>query len=163
MTPWTEACQCFLVLDYLLEFAQTHVHSVSDGIQLSLSSLLLLPSLFPTIRVFSNESALCIRWSNYLKFSFSTSPSNEYSGLISFRIGCFDLLVVQGTLRSLLQLHSSKVSILQHSAFFLLQLSHPYMTAGKSIALTRWTSISKVMFLLLNTLSRFVTVFLPRN
>ena len=125
--------------------------------------LLLLPSLFPTIRVFSNESALCIRWSKYLKFSFSTSPSNEYSGLISFRIDCFDLLAVQGTLRSLLQLHSSKVSILQHSAFFLLQLSHPYMTAGKSIALTRWTSFSKVMFLLLNTLSRFVIVFLPMS
>ena len=124
--------------------------------------LLLLPSLFPTIRVFSNESALCIRWSKYLKFSFSTSPSNEYSGLISFRIDCFDLLAVQGTLRSLLQLHSSKVSILQHSAF-LVQLSHPYMTTGKTIALTRRTFVGKVMSLLFNMLSRFVIAFLPRS
>ena len=125
--------------------------------------LLLLPSIFSRIRVFSNDLALHFRWPKYWSFSFSTSPSNEYSGLISFRIDCFDLLAVQGTLRSLLQLHSSKVSILQHSAFFLLQLSHPYMTAGKSIALTRWTSFSKVMFLLFNTLSRFIIAFLLRS
>ena len=112
--------------------------------------LLLLPSLFPSIRVFSNESILCIRWPKYWSFSFSISPSNEYSGLISFRIDWLDLLAVQGTLKSLLQYHSSKASVLQCSAFFIVQLSHPYMTTGKTIALTRWTFIGKVMSLLFN-------------
>ena len=112
-------------------------------------SLLLLPSIFPSIRVFSNESVLCIRWPKYWSFSFSISPSNEYSGLISFRIDWFDILAVQGTLKSLLQHHSSKASILWHSAFFIVQLSHPHLTTGKTIALTRWTFVDKVMSLLL--------------
>ena len=106
--------------------------------------LLLLPSIFPSIRVFSNESALCIRWLKYWSFSFHISPSNEYSVLISFRVDWLDLLAVQGTLKHLLQHHSSKASILQHSAFFIFRLSHPYMTTGKTIALTRWTSVGKV-------------------
>ena len=129
----------FPVHHQLLEFAQTHVHRVGDAIQPShpLSSPFLLPSIFPSIRVFSNESVLHIRWSQYWSFSFS--PFNEYSGLISFRMDWLDLLAVQGTLKSLLQHHSSKVSILQHSAFFIVQLSHPYVTSGKIIALTRWT------------------------
>ena len=125
--------------------------------------LLLLPSIFPSTRVFSNESALCIRWPNYWSFGYSISSSSEYSGLISFRIDWFDLFAVQGTLKSLLQLHSSKASILQCSAFFIVQLSHPYMTTGKVIALTRWTSVGKVMPLVSNTLSRFVIAFLPRS
>ena len=112
--------------------------------------LLLPPSIFPSIRVFSNESVLCIRWPKYWSFSFSISPSNEYSGLISFRMDWFDLLAVQGTLKSILQHHSSKASILQHSAFFIAQLSHPYMTTGKIIALTRRTFVGKVMSLLFN-------------
>ena len=111
--------------------------------------LLLLPSFIPSIRVFSNESVLHIRWPKYCSFSFSISPSNEYSGIISFRMDWLDLLAVQGTLKSLFQHDSSKVSILQHSAFFIVQLSHPYMTTGKTIALTRWTFFSKVMSLLL--------------
>jgi len=125
--------------------------------------LLLLPSIFPSIRVFSNESVLCIRWPKYWSFSFSISPSNEYSGLVSFRMDWLDLLAVQGTLRSLLQCHSSKASILQCSAFFTIQLSHPYMTTGKTIALTRQTFVNKVMSLLFNMLSRLVTAFLPRR
>ena len=125
--------------------------------------LLLLPSIFPSIRVFSNESVLCIRWPKYWSFSFSISPSNEYSGLISFRMGWLDVLAVQGTLKSLLQHHSSKASILQHSAFFIVQLSHPYVTTGKIIALTRQTFVGKVMSLLLNMLSRLVIAFLPRS
>ena len=125
--------------------------------------LLLLPSIFPIIRVFSNESVLRIRWTNYWSFSFSFSPSNEYSGLISFRMDWLNLLAVQGTLKSLLQHHSSKASILQCSAFFTVQLSHPYMTTGKTIALTRWTFVGKVMSLLLNMLSRWVITFLPRS
>ena len=116
--------------------------------------LLLLPSIFPRIRVFSNESVLRIRWPKYWSFSFNISPSNEYSGLISFRIDWFDFLAVQGSLKNLLQHHSSKASILQCSAFFMVQLSHPYMTTGKTIALTRWTFVSKVMSLLFNMLSR---------
>ena len=124
--------------------------------------LLLLPSIFPSIGVFSNESVL-IKWPRYWSFSFTVSASNEYSGLISFRIDWFDLLVVQGTLKSLLQHHSSKVSILQFSAFFIVQLSHPYMTTGKTIALTRWTFVSKVISLLFNMLSRLVITFLPRS
>ena len=122
--------------------------------------LLLLPSIFPSIRVFSNESVLCIRWPKYQSFSFSISPSNEYSGLISFRIDWLDFLAVQRTLKSLLQHHSSKESILQHSAFFIVQLSNPYMTTGKTIALTRQTFVSKVMSLLFNMLSRLVITFL---
>ena len=126
-------------------------------------SLLLLPSIFPSIRVFSNESALRIRWEKYLSFSFNISPSNEHPGLISFRMDWLDLLAVQGTLKNLLQHHSSKASILRHSAFFIVQLLHPYMTTGKTIALTRWTFVGKVMSLLLNMLSRLVIAFLPRS
>ena len=131
----------------LLELIQTHVHGVSDAIQPShpLSSLLLLPSIFPSIRVFSNELALCITWTKYWCFNFSISPSNEYSGLISFRIDWLDLLAVHGTLRSLLQHHSSKASILQCSAVFIIQLSHPYRTTGETIALTRRTFVGKVI------------------
>ena len=126
--------------------------------------LLLLPSIFPTIRVFSNESVLHLRWLMYWNFSFSISTFNEYSGLISFRIDWFYLLeVIQGTLKSLLQHHSSKASILWHSAFFMVQLSHPYMTTGKTIALSIWTFVCKVMSLLFNALSRFVIAFLPRS
>ena len=124
--------------------------------------LLLLPSIFTSIRVFSIESALRMRWPKYWSFSFNISPTNEYPGLISFRMDWMDLLAVQGTLRSLLQNHSTKTSILWHSAFFTVQLSHPYMTTGKTIALTRWTFVSKVMSLLFNMLSRFVIVF-PRS
>ena len=119
--------------------------------------------MFPSIRVFSNESVLLIRWPNYWSFSFSISPSNEYSGLISFRIDWFDFLAVQRTLMSLLQYHSSKASILGHSAFFIAQLSHPYMTTGKTIPLNRWTFVGKVMSLLFNMLSRLVIAFLPRS
>ena len=125
--------------------------------------LLCLPSIFPSIRVISNESVLCIRWPKYWSFSFSISPFNEFSGLISFRIDWLDLLVVQGTLKSLLQQHSSKASILQCSAFFIIQLSHPYMTTGKTIALTRQTFVWKLMTLLFNMLSWLVITFLPRS
>ena len=121
----------------------------------------LLPSIFPSIRVFSNESALRIRWSKYWSFSFNIGPSNELPGLISFRMDWLDFPAVQGTLKSLLHHHSSKASVLQHSAFFIAQLSHPYMTAGKTIALTRQTFVGKVMSLLLNMLSRLVITFLP--
>ena len=127
------------------------------------SPLLLLRSIFPCIRVFSNESALCIRWSRYWSFSFNISPSNEYSGLISFRMDWLDLFSIQGTLKSLLQHHSSKASILQHSAFFIVQLSPPYITTGKTMVLTRWTFVGKVMSLLHNMLSRLVITFLPRS
>ncbi|CAI9152346.1 unnamed protein product [Rangifer tarandus platyrhynchus] len=125
--------------------------------------LLLPPSIFPSTRVFSNESVLRIRWPKYWSFSFSISPSNEYSGLISFRMDGLDLLAAQGTLKSLLQYHGSKASIFQHSAFFIVQLSHPYMTAGKTIALTRQIFVGKVMSLLFNMLSRLVIAFLPRS
>ena len=131
----------------LPEFSQTHVHRVGGR------PLLLLPSIFPSIRVFSNESALCMRWPKYWKFSFSISPSNEHPGLISFRMDWLDLLAAQGTLKSLLQHHSSKASVLLCSAFFIVQLSHPYMTTGKTIALTRRTFVGKVMSLLFHTLS----------
>ena len=124
---------------------------------------LLLPSVFPSIRVFSNDSALCITWPKYWSFSFNISPSNEHPGLISFTMDWLDLLAVQGTLKSLLQHHSSKTSILRHSAFFTVQLSHPYMTIGKTIALTRQTFVGKVMSLLYNMLSRLVITFLPRS
>ena len=125
--------------------------------------LLLPPSIFPRIRVFSNESALRLRWPNYWSFSFSISPSNEHPGLISFRMDWLALFVVQGTLKSLLQHHGSKALIILHSAFFIVQLSHPYMTTRKTIALTRWTSVDKVMSLLFNMLSSLVKTFLPRS
>ena len=145
------------------EFTQTHVHRVSDAIQgsHSLSSLLLLPPIPPSIKVFSNESTLCMRWPKYWSFSFSIIPSKEIPGLISFRMDWLDLLAVQETRKSLLQHHSSKASILRCSAFFTVQLSHSYMTTGKTIALTRWTLAGKVMSLLLNMLSRLVITFLP--
>ena len=125
--------------------------------------LFLLPSIFPSIRVFSNESVLCIRWPKYWSFSFNISPSNEYSGLISFRMDWLDLLAVQGTLKSPLQHHSSKASVLQCSAFFIVQLSRPYMTIGKTITLIIWTFVGKGMSLLFNMLSRLVITFLPRS
>ena len=125
--------------------------------------LLLLPSIIPSIRVLSNESVLRIKWLKYWRFSFSISPSSEYSGLISFRIDWFDLHAVQGTLKSLFQYHSSKASIPQHSAFFMIQLSHPYMTTGKTRAFTRWILVGKVMSLLFNMLSRFLIDFIPRS
>ena len=140
------------------------IESVVPSNHLILCHPLLSPSsIFPSIRVFSNESVLHIRWSKYWSFSFSISSSDEYSGLISFRMDWLELLAVQGTLKSLLQHHSSKASILQHSAFFIVQPSHPYMTAGKTIALTRWTFVGKVMSLLFNMLSRLVITFLPRS
>ena len=149
----------------LPESTQTHsIESVMPSSLLILCCpLLLLPSIFPSIRVFSNVSALRIRWPKYWSFSFNISPSNEHPGLISFRMDWLDLLAVQGILKSLLQYHSSKASILQHSAFFTVQLSHPYMTTGKTIALTRWTFLGKVMSLLFNMLSRLVIIFLPRS
>ena len=148
----------------LPELALTHVHFVGDAIQPSHPvSCLLLPSIFPSIRVFSNESALSIRWPKYWNFSFSISPSSEYSGLISFRIDWLDLLAVQGTLKSLLQHHCSKASVLQCSPFFIVQLSHPYMTTGKTIALMRQTFVDKVMSLLFSMLPRLVITFLPRS
>ena len=154
----------FPVLHYsqsLLKLISTE--SVIPSNHLILCHPLLLPSVFPSIRVFSNESVLHVRWPKYWSFSFSISPSNEYSGLISFRMDLFDLLTVQGTLKSLLQHHSSKASILWHSAFFLVQCSHLYMTNGKTIALTRWTLVNKVMSLLFNGLSKLVIGFLPRS
>ena len=145
----------------LPESTQIHVHFVDDAIQPSypLLSPSPQPSIFPSIRVFSNESVLCIKWPKYWSFSFNISPSNEHSGLISFRMDWLDLLAVQGTLKSLPQHHSSKASILQCSAFFTVQLSYPHMTTGKTIALTRWTFVGKVMSLLFNTLSRFVGTY----
>ena len=155
MTPWTAAHQASLSItnsQSLLKLMS--IESVMPTNHLIVCRpLLLLPSIFPSIRVFSN---LRIRWPKYWSFSSSISPSNEYSGLISFRIDWLDLLAVQGTLKSLLQHHSSKASILQHSAFFRVQLLHPYMTTGKTIALTRWTFVGKVMSLLFNMLSRLV-------
>ena len=148
----------FPVLHYLPKFAQVHVHRVGDGVLMPSSHLvlccplLLLPSIFASLRVFTSESALCIRWPKYWSFNFSISPSNEYSGLISFRINWFDLLAVQGILKSLLQHHSSKVWILWHSAFLIVQLSHPCMASGKTIALTIQTFVGKVMSLLFNTM-----------
>ena len=145
----------------LQEFTETHVHRVSDAIQPS--HPLSAPSIPPSIRVISNESTLRMRWPKYWSFSFSIISSKEIPGLISFRMDWLDLLAVQGTLKSLLQHHSSKASILQHSAFFTVHLSHPYMTTRKTIALTRWTYVGKVMSLLLNMLSRLVITFLPRS
>ena len=158
----------FPVHHHLLELAETHVHRVDDAIQPShpLSSpspLLPLPSIFPSIWVFLNESVLCIRWPKYWSFSFSISLSNEYSGLISFRIDWLGLLAVQQSCKSLLQHHSSKASILWSSAFLIFQLSHPCMTTGKTIALTRWTFVGKVMSLLFNMLFSLVIAFHPRS
>ena len=164
-TPWTTACQASLSItnsQSLLKLMS--IESVMPCNHLILyHPLLLLLSIFPSIRAFSNGSALCIRWQNYWSFSFNVSPSNEHSGLISFRMDLLDLLTVQGTLKSLLQHHSSETSILPHSAFLIIQLSHPYMTTGKTIALTRRTFVGKVMSLLFNMLSRLVTNFLPRS
>ena len=145
-TPRTAASQAYLsftISQSLLKLISIKLVSPSNHLILC-RYLLLLPSTFPSIKVFSNESVLCIRWAKYWSFSFGISPSNEYSGLISFRIDCLDLITVQGTLKHLLQHHSSKASTLQCSAFFILQLSHPYMTTGKTIALTRWTFAGKV-------------------
>ena len=157
----------FSVLHYLPEFAQINVHWVGDTIWPSHPFLchpfLLLPSVFYSIRVFSSESVLHIRWPKYWLFSFSISPSNEYSGLISFRMDWLDLLAVQGTLKSLVQYHNPKASIIWHSAFFVVQLSHPHMTTGKPIALTIHIFVGKVMSLLFNTLAKFVIAFLLRS
>ena len=177
--PWTAACQASLSITN----SQSPPKPMSIDVHLCASMsidvhpcpwmpcnhlilccpLLLLPSIFPNIRIFSNESALPIRWPKYWSFSFNISPSNEHPGLISFKMYWLDLLAVQGTLKSLLQHHSSKASILQHLAFFTVQLSHSYMTTGKTIALTRDTFVGKVMSLLLNMLSRLVITFLPRS
>ena len=151
----------FPVHHQLLELTQTHVHRVSDAILCH--PLLLLPSIFPSNRVFSSESVLHIRWPKYWSFTFSISPSNDYSELTSLRIDWLNLLAVQQPLKSLFQHHSSNASILRCSAFFTVQLSHPYITTGKTIALTRWTFVGKVMSLLLNMLSRLVTTLLPRS
>ena len=164
-TPWITAPQALLSItnsQSLLKLIS--MESVMPSNHLILCHpLLLLPSIFPSIRVFSNESALRIRWPKYWSFSFCISPSNEHSGLISFRMDWLDLLAVQGTLKSLLQHHSSKASILWCSAFFIVQLSHPYMTTGKTISLMRQTFVDKVMSLLFNMLSRLVITFLPRS
>ena len=163
MTPWNAARQAslsFTISWSLLKLMSIELVMPSNHLFLC-HSLLLLPSVFSNIRVFSNELALHIRWPNYWSFSFSISPSNEYSGLISFRNDWFDLLAVQGTLKSLLQHHSSKASILWCSAFFMVQFSHLYMTTGKTIPLTRWTFVGKVMSLLFNMLPRLVITFIP--
>ena len=163
VTPWTAASQASL--SYTISWVGSNLRPLSWWWwYLTISScylLFLLPSIFPSIRVFSKEWALRIRWSKYWSFSIRISLSNEYSGLVSFRIDWFDL--VQGTLKSLLQHHSLKAPVLEHSAFFMVQLAHLYMTTGKAIALSRWTFVNKVMSLLFNTLSRFVIVFLPSS
>ena len=163
--PWTAAYHASLSItnsQNLLKLMS--IESVMASYHLILCCPLFpLPSIFPSIRVFSNESVLRIRWPKYWSFSFSISPSNEYSGLNYFRMDWLDLLAVQGTLKSLLQCHSSKASILLHSAFFIVLLSHPYMTTGKTIALTRWAFVGKVISLLFNMLSRLVITFLPRS
>ena len=163
--PWTVACQASLSItnsQSLLKLMS--IESVMPSNYLILCRLLLLlPAIFPSIRVFSNESVLCIRWPKYWSSSLSISPSNEHPGLVSFRMDWLDLLAVQGTLKSLLQHHSSKASILCHSIFFMGQLSHPYMTTGKTIALTIWTFVGKVISLLFNMLSRLVLAFLPSS
>ena len=165
MTPWTTACQASLSITNSWSLLKLmSIESVKPSNHLILCRcLLLLPSIFSSIRVFSNESALCIRWPKYWSFTFNISPSNEHPGLISFRMDWLDLLAVQGTFKSLLQHHSSKASILQHSAFFTVQLSHPYMTTGKTRALTRWTFVGKVMSLLFNMLSMLLITFLPKS
>ena len=156
MTPWTAAHQVSLsITNSRSSLKLVSIEFVMPSNHLILRHpLLLLPSIFPSIRVFSNEPALCIRWPKYWSFSFSISPSNEYLGLISFRMDWLDLLAVQGTLKSLLQHYSSKASILRCSAFFMVQLSQSYMTTGKTVALTRWTFVDKLMSLLFNILSR---------
>ena len=165
VTPWTAARQASLSITNSLSLLRlVSIESVMPSNHRMLCHpLLLLPSILPSIRVFSKESVLCIRWPEYWSFSFSISPSNEHSGLISFRMDWLDLLAIQGTLKSLLQHHNSKASILWHSAFFIVQLSHPSMTTGKTIALTRRTFVDKVMSLLFNMLSRLVITFLPRS
>ena len=165
-TPWTTACQATLSItnSYWSLLKLTSIKSMMPSNHLILCRpLLLLPSIFPSTRVFSNESALHIKWPKYWSFSFNISPSNEHSGLISFRMDWLDLLAVQGTLKSLLQHYSSKASILRLSAFFIAQLSYPYMTTGKTIPLTRQPFVGKVMSLLFNMLSRLVITFLPRS
>ena len=163
--PWTAERQASLSITNSWSLLKLmSIESVMPSYYLILCCpLLFLPSIFPSIRVFSNESALHIRWPKYWSFSLSISPSNEYSGLISVRMDWLDLRAVQGTLKSLLQHHNSKASILQRSAFFIVQLSHPYMTTGKTIALMRWTFVVKVMSLFFNMLSRLVITFLPRS
>ena len=164
-TPWTAARQAslpFTVSWSLLKFMSIE-WMMSSNYLILCHPLLLLPSIFASIRGFSNESVLCIRWPKYWSFSFNISPSNENSGLISFRMDSLDLLAVQGTRKSLLQHHSSKALILQCSAIFTVQLSYPYMTTGKTIALTRWTFVGKIISLLFNMLSRLVITFLPRS
>ena len=165
MIPRTAARQASLSITTSQSSSKlTSIESVMPSSHLILCHpLLLLPSIFPIMRVFSSESVLHIRWPKHWSFSFNISPSNEYSGLISFRMDWLDLLAVQGTLKSLLQHHSSKAPILQCSAFLVVQLSYPYMTTGKSIALTRWTFVGKVMSLLFNMLSKLVITFLPRS
>ena len=165
VSPWTAARQASLSITNswsLLKCMSIELVMRSNHLILC-HPLLLLPSIFHSIRVFSNESVFHIRWPKYWSFSFSISPFNEYSGSISFKIDWFDLLAVQGTLKSLLQHHSSKASIHLYSAFFIVQLSHPDMTTGKTIALTRWTFVDKVMFLFFNLLSMLVIAFLPRS
>ena len=165
VTPWTAECQASLAITNAQSLLKLmSISSVTPSNHLILCHpLLLLPSIFPSIRVFSNESVIHTRCPKYWSFSFNISSSKEHSGLISFRMDWLDLLAVQETLKSLLQHHSSKASVLQHSAFFIVQLSHPYLTTGKTIALTRWTFVGKVMSLLSNMLSRLVIAFLPRN
>ena len=164
-TPWTAACQATLSITnfHSLLKLMSMVSVMPSNHLILCHPLLLLPSIFPNISVFSNKSALHIRWPKYWSFSFSISPFNEHSGLISFRMDWLDLLAVQGTLKSLLQHCSSKASIPWHSAFFIVQLSHPYMTTGKTTPLTRWTFVSEVMSLLFNMLSRLVIAFLPKS
>ena len=164
VTSWTAARQAYLSTTNCQSLPKLmSIESVMPSNHLILCHLLLPPSIFASIRVFSNEPALRIRWPQYWSFSFNISPSNEYSGLISFRNDWLDLLAVQRTLKSLLQHHSSKASILQCLAFCIVQLSHPYMTTGKTTALTRWTFVGKVMSLLFNMLSSLVNTFLPRS
>ena len=163
--PWTAARQASLSITNSQSLPKLmSIESVMPSNHIILCCpLLLLPSIFPSIMVFSNESALHIRWPKYWSFSFNISPSNEHPGLISFRMDWLDFLAVQGTLKSLLQHHTSKASILQCSAFFIVQLSHSYMTTGKTIALTIWTFVGKVMSLILNMLSRLIITFLPKS
>ena len=165
VTPWTAARPASLsITNYCSLLKLMSIESLVPSNHLILCRpLLLLPSIFPRIRVFSNESVLRIRWPKYWSFSFNISPSKEHPGLISFRMDWLDLFAVQGTLKSLLQHHNSKASIFWHSAFFIVQLSYPYMTTGETIALTRWTLVGKIMSLLFNILSRLVIAFLPRN
>ena len=164
-TPWTASRQASLSITNsrsLLKLMSIELVMPSNHLILS-CPLLCLPSIFPSIRIFSNESALLIRWPKYWSFSFNISPSNEHPRLISFRMDWLDLLAVQGTLKSLLQHHSSKASILWHSAFFIVQFSHPYMPTGKTLPLIRWTFVAKVMYLLFNMLSRWDITLLPRS